>query len=144
MWKLLAVAVGAWLTGLATMLLWLILFVERPGMADVLGFGSLTLGAALIIIPLLYVPGLFWLRRRRGGCRPAWLFPIVSGVLLNVPVITVSVFAAQLKASMALGERAVFLTGFIVMGFAFGLGFVWYCRDARRPALTAVAGGERT
>jgi hypothetical protein len=141
LWKLFALAVGAWLVGLATMLTWLVLFVERPDMADVLGFGTLTLGAALIIIPLLYVPGLFWLRRRRGGCRPAWLFPVVCGVLLNLPVIAVSVLASRLKASMALGEQALFLTGFVMMGFAFGLGFVRYCRDVHRPSLTVVEEG---
>ncbi|HEX8179313.1 MAG TPA: hypothetical protein VF525_07190 [Pyrinomonadaceae bacterium] len=141
MWKLVGVAFGAWVVGLTTTLGWSCLFVETPSRNDVLGFGSLLLGAAVPVCGLLYVPGLFWLRRRLGGCRPVVLFPLAAGVLLNLPVVAVSLFMARLKASMAVGEHTLFIAGFVAMGLTFGLGFVWYCRaqTTRRP-LTAVAG----
>ena len=142
MLKLIGLAVVSWLAGLATMLLWLYLFVEPPSRADVLGFGTLTLGAAVPICGLLYTPGLFWLRRRLGGCRPALLFPLASGVLLNLPIVALSLFMARLKNSMALGEDVFFIGGFVVMGLTFGLGFARYCRGQQpRPALTAIEGG---
>lgn len=142
MLKLIGLALVSWLAGLATMLLWLCLFVETPSRADVMGFGTLTLGAAVLICGLLYTPGLFWLRRRLGGCRPALLFPLAAGVLLNLPVVAVSLFMARLKNSMALGEDVFFIGGFVVMGLTFGLGFVRYCRGQQtRPALPAVEGG---
>jgi hypothetical protein len=142
MWKLVGVAVVAWLVGLTTILTWSYLLIETPSRADVLGFGTLTLGAAVPVCALLYAPGLFWLRRRLGGCRPGVLFPLASGVVLNLPVFAISLFMARLKASMAVGEHTLFLASFVTMGLTFGLGFVWYCRGQHtRPALAAVAGG---
>ena len=142
MLKLFGLGIVAWLAGLTTILTWSYLFVETPSKEDVLGFGTLTLGAAVPVCGLLYAPGLFWLRRKLGGCRPALLFPFVSGVLLNLPVVAVSMTMARLKASMALGEHALFIAGFVTMGLTFGLGFVLLCRTRpARPALTAVEGG---
>jgi hypothetical protein len=142
MLKLIALAALAWLAGLATILTWSYLFIETPSKADVFGFGSLTLMTATLLCGLLYAPGLFWLRRRLGGCRPAFLFPLVSGVLLNVPVVAVSLFIARLKASMAVGEHTLFLASFVAMGLTFGFGFArLYRARPVRPALQAVAGG---
>jgi hypothetical protein len=142
MLKLIGLGIVAWLAGLTTILTWSYLFVETPSKADVLGFGTLTLGAALPVCGLLYAPGLFWLRRKLGGCRPALLFPLASGVLLNLPVVAISMAMARVKASMALGEHALFIAGFVMMGLTFGLGFVLLCRTRTvRPALTAVEGG---
>ncbi len=144
MLKLFIVAALSWLAGLATILSWSYIFVETPSRADVFGFGTLTLITAVPIFALLYLPGLFWLRRRLGGCRPAAFFPLASGVLLNLPVVALSLFMARLKASMAVGEHTLFIAGFVVMGLTFGLGFVWYCRaSTMRGALPAVAGGAQ-
>lgn len=142
MLKLFIIAVLSWLTGWATILSWDCLFVETPSTADVFGFGTLTLITAVPIFALLYLPGLFWLRRKLGGCRPAALFPFASGVLLNVPVVAVSLFMGRLKASMAVGEHTLFIAGFVAMGLTFGLGFVWSCRASTpRSTLSAMAGG---
>src|SRR5918911_4546148 len=116
MLRLIGLAIVAWLVGLATILTWSYFFIETPSKADVLGFGTLTLATAVPICGLLYVPGLLWLRRKLGGCRPALLFPFMSGVVLNLPVVAISLAMAQLKSSMALGEHALFIAGFVTMG----------------------------
>ncbi|HEX8070774.1 MAG TPA: hypothetical protein VF546_12535 [Pyrinomonadaceae bacterium] len=141
MLKLFALALLSWLACLATILTWSYLFIETPSRADVLGFGSLTLLFAAPVCGLLYAPGLFWLRRRLGGCRPALLFP-VAAVLLNAPVFVVSLVAARFKASMAVGEHALFIAGFVVMGLTFGYGFArLYRTPPADAALAPVAGG---
>lgn len=142
MLKLVGLTLVAWLVGLTTILTWSYLTYDTPSSADVFGFGTLTLGMDVLICGLLYVPGLFWLRRRLGGCRPAVLFPLASGVLLNLPIITISLIMSRLKQSMAVGEHTLFLAGFVTMGLTFGLGFVWYCRSQQtRAPLTAIEGG---
>jgi hypothetical protein len=95
---------------------------------DLLGFVPFTFVPALAFCGLLYAPALRRLRRRLGGCRPAYLFPLVSAVLLNLPL-----FALMLAAALAgrlfsgPGEVSVFASAFFTSGLIFGVGFARLC-----------------
>jgi hypothetical protein len=101
------------------------LFVETPSVEDLIGFA--TIGGALSIptIGLMYVPGLFWLRRHRSGCSPRWLFPLSSGLILNLPIFVLT--GLQAGRTMALSEALLFCVMFLIMGIVFGIGFVLLC-----------------
>ena len=119
----------SWLIGLGASMTAVHLYYHEPlSTTDLVGFGSLSLIPALLTCLLLYTPGLIWLRRRRGSCSPAALFPFASGVVLNIPVILV--LAWQSAGRMAASEAFVFAWIFGVMGVAYGIGFVWRCRGA--------------
>jgi hypothetical protein len=96
---------------------------------DLLGFSSLSFVPALLLCALLYAPALLWLRRRRAGCRPAFLFPVLSGLLLNLPVLLLMLAAAwKGKFFSGTGEVVIFAAAFITTGALFGVGFVVDCR----------------
>jgi hypothetical protein len=72
---------------------------------------------------LAYAPSLFWLRRRLGGCRPVALFPVVSALVLNLPVFLIGILA--IGRTLDAAEAFAFIGAFVLMGTAFGLAFVW-------------------
>ena len=78
---------------------------------------------AALLFSLSYAPSLFWLRKRLGGCRPAALFPIVSAFILNLPVFLIGILA--IGRTLGAAEAFAFIGAFVLMGTAFGLGFVW-------------------
>jgi uncharacterized membrane-anchored protein YitT (DUF2179 family) len=58
-----------------------------------------------------------------GGCKPAAIFPFAAAVLLNLPVFLIAFLA--IGRTLAPAEALAFIGAFILMGTAFGLGFVW-------------------
>lgn len=126
--KLIAISIGSWLLGLAAILL-TFLWIEGAGlsMADVKGAVVLSLIISALIFSLAYAPSLFWLRRRLGGCRPAAIFPVASALILNVPVFLIGILA--IGRTLVATEAFAFIGAFILMGTAFGLGFVWNYQD---------------
>jgi hypothetical protein len=82
-----------------------------------------------LIFSLAYAPSLFWLKRRLGGCRPALAFPLASAVVINLPVISIGILA--IGRTLAASEALAFIGAFVLMGAAFGLGFVWNYQDVR-------------
>jgi hypothetical protein len=133
--KLLAISISSWLAGLIPVLAITHFAVEPLSFADLMGFTVMSLMAALPAIGLLYLPGLFWLRRRLGGCERAALFSVVAAFILNAPLIVFIGF--QAGRSMARSEALLFICLFIITGLLFGLGFARVYRT-QRPRSTSL------
>ncbi len=126
--KLISISLGSWLLGLSAILLtFSALEGESLSMTDVKGVTLMSLMTAALIFSLAYAPSLFWLRRRLGGCRPAAVFPLASALVLNLPVFLIGLLA--IGRTLAATEAFAFIGAFVLMGAAFGLGFVWHYQD---------------
>lgn len=122
--KLVSISLGSWLLGLAAILLTFSV-VEGASLsaADIKGATIISLVIAALLFALAYAPSLFWLRKRLGGCRPAAAFPLVSAFVLNIPVILIAILS--IGRTLGTIEAFAFIGAFVLMGTAFGLGFVW-------------------
>ncbi len=126
--KLVSISLGSWLLGLSAILLTFYLVEgENLSAADVKGATIVSLMVAALLFSLAYAPSLFWLRKRLGGCRPAALFPLASALVLNLPVFLIGFLA--MGRTLAPTEAFAFIGAFILMGTAFGFGFVWNYHD---------------
>ena len=122
--KLISISIGSWLLGLSAILLtFSVLESESLSATDVRGATLISLMTAALIFSLAYAPSLFWLRRRLGGCKPAVVFPLASAVVINLPVFLIGLFA--IGRTLPATEAFAFIGAFVLMGAAFGLGFVW-------------------
>lgn len=126
--RLVALSLASWLVGLAAILLTFRL-VEGANLsaADIKGATVMSLIIAALLFSLAYAPSLFWLRKRLGGCKPAALFPLAAALVLNLPVFLIGFLA--IGRTLAPSEALAFISAFILMGTAFGLGFVWNYQD---------------
>jgi len=122
--RLIAISLASWLLGLSVILL-TFRIVEGANLsaADVKGATVTSLVLAALLFALAYAPSLFWLRKRLGGCKPAVVFPLASAFVLNLPVFLIGLLA--IGRTLAPSEALAFIGAFILMGTAFGLGFVW-------------------
>jgi uncharacterized membrane-anchored protein YitT (DUF2179 family) len=122
--RLVAISIASWLLGLSVILL-TFRVVEGANLsaADVRGATVTSLVVAALLFALAYAPSLFWLRQRLGGCKPAVVFPLASAFVLNLPVFLIGLLA--IGRTLAPSEALAFIGAFILMGTAFGLGFVW-------------------
>jgi uncharacterized membrane-anchored protein YitT (DUF2179 family) len=125
--KLLSISLGSWLLALAVMLLAFTAEGEQLSTADVKGVTLTSLFIAALLFSLAYAPSLFWLRKRLGGCRPRALFPVASAFVLNLPVFLIGILA--IGRTLQSTEAFAFIGAFVLMGTAFGLGFVWNYQD---------------
>jgi hypothetical protein len=126
--KLIAISIGSWLLGLTVILLtFRAIEGDHLSAADIQGATITSLIVAALLFSLAYAPSLFWLRRRLGGCKPAVIFPLVSALLLNLPVFLIAILA--INRTLAPSEALAFIGAFILMGTTFGLGFVWNYQD---------------
>ncbi|MEK6282593.1 MAG: hypothetical protein AABN95_19710 [Acidobacteriota bacterium] len=122
--KLISISLGSWLLGLSAILFtFLVVEGEALSVADLKGATITSLIIAALLFSLAYAPSLFWLRKRLGGCRPAALFPLASALIINIPVILIGILA--IGRTLGAVEAFAFIGAFILMGTAFGLGFVW-------------------
>jgi hypothetical protein len=126
--KLLSISLGSWLLGLMSLLLSLSI---AEGHWAVLSNSDTSTMTGVILTALLfslgYAPSLSWLRRRLGGCRPALFFPLVSAVVLNIPVFLIEILA--IGRTLAPSEALACIGTFLLMGTVFGIGFVWNYQD---------------
>ena len=122
--KLILISLGSWLLGFAAILLTFVV-VEGSDLsaADIKGVTTVSLIVTALLFSLAYAPSLFWLRKRLGGCRPVVVFPLASALILNLPVFLIGFLA--IGRTLATTEAFSFIGAFILMGGAFGLGFVW-------------------
>lgn len=126
--KLIAISLGSWLLGLAAILVTFNVVAGNSfSMSGVKGTTIISLITTALLFSLAYAPSLFWLRQRLGGCRPAALFPLASALVLNVPVILIGIFA--IGRTLAAPEAFASIGAFVLMGAAFGWGFVWNYHD---------------
>jgi hypothetical protein len=126
--KLLSISFGSWLLSLAIILsAFSVVEGESLSAADIKGVTFTSLIIAALLFSLAYAPSLFWLRKRLGGCRPLFLFPFASAIVLNLPAVLIGILA--IGRTLAASEALAFIGAFVVMGAAFGCGFVWNYRD---------------
>ena len=126
--KLISISIGSWLVGLSAILLvFVVVEGERFSAADIKGATITSLIIAALLFSLAYAPSLFWLRERLGGCRPVALFPVVSALILNLPVFLIGILA--IGRTLGTAEAFAFIGAFVLMGTAFGLAFVWNYQD---------------
>ena len=127
--KLFVVALAAWIAGIVAHLLPpVVLWQERFGAEDLLGIILMSAAYSLIIFFLIYVPGLFWLRRRLGGCAPAAYFPLAA-CLLNIPVAVLIILLHKFGGAFSTGEAVLFMIQFLVAGLVFAMGFIKVYKD---------------
>lgn len=120
--KLLSISLCSWLLCLLS-----ILITFSPGGNKDLQGTSLSIIIAALLFSLAYAPALSWLRKRMGGCKPALVFPLASAVVLNLPVFLIEILA--IGRTLAPAEAFACIGAFLLMGAAFGLGFVWNYQD---------------
>jgi hypothetical protein len=126
--KLLSISFGSWLLSLATIsLAFSVVQGESLSATDFKGVTFTSLIIAALLFSLAYAPSLFWLRKRLGGCRPLFLFPFASAIVLNLPAVLIGILA--IGRTLAASEALAFIGAFVLMGAAFGCGFVWNYRD---------------
>lgn len=126
--KLLSISLGSWLLALLSIL---VAFSIPEGHslfgADLNSVTVSSLITAALLFSLAYAPSLSWLRKRMGGCKPVLLFPLASAIVLNIPVFLIEILA--IGRTLAPFEAFFCIGAFILMGTAFGLGFVWNYQD---------------
>src|SRR5215213_11065546 len=87
--KLLLNALVAWTLGIAAIAG--VLYFSNGGsdftVTDLTGFGVLAIVVSGLLMLVLYLPSLYWLKRRRGAVTPRRDFLLLTGVLCNLPVI---------------------------------------------------------
>ena len=123
--KLFLNAIVAWALGLAFIAVNLY-FVNGGAdftRTDLMGFGVLATVASALLMLVLYLPSLYWLKRRRGGVTPRRDFLLLTGVLCNLPLFIL--LASLINRKMVLTEALGFMAAFLIIGSAFGLGFTW-------------------
>lgn len=121
---LLSISLGSWLLGLLALFVSFGVAENRwIGNTDINGATVTSLIMAALLFSLAYAPSLSWMRKRLGGCRPALLFPLASAVVLNLPVFLIEILA--IGRTLAPFEALACIGAFLLMGTAFGLGFIW-------------------
>ena len=132
--KLFFNAVVAWVVGL--LFIAATLYFTNGGVdftvTDLMGFGVMAVVASGLLMLLLYLPSLYWLKRRRGGVTPRKDFLLLTGVLCNVPVFIL--LAALINRKMVLSEALGFMAAFLIIGSVFGVGFTWAQREPHTAA----------
>jgi hypothetical protein len=129
--KLLLTAIVAWVLGLASIAA--ILYFSNGGadftVTDLTGFGTLAIVISGLLMLVLYLPGLYWLKRRRGGVKPRLDFLLLTGLFCNIPVFIF--LLALINRKMVLSEALGFIVTFLIIGSVFGLGFTLVQHESR-------------
>ena len=80
----------AWLAGFVFILA--TLYFSNSGAdftaTDITGFGVISIIVSGILMLVVYLPSLYWLKRRLGGVSPRSRFPLLTGIVCNVPVVS--------------------------------------------------------
>jgi hypothetical protein len=121
--KLFLNALIAWTLGIAAIAT--VLYFSNGGsdftVTDLTGFGVMAVVVSGLLMLVLYLPSLYWLKRRRGGITRRLDFVLLTGLLCNVPI---TIFLLTLvNRKMVIGEALGFILTFLIIGSAFGLGF---------------------
>ena len=129
--KLVLSAIAAWALGLAFIATTLYFVNEGADFTatDLMGFGTLAIAASGVLMLVLYLPSLYWLRRRRGGIKPRREFLLLTGLLCNLPVFIL--LLSLINRKMVLTEALGFIATFAIIGAVFGLGFTWMQSEAK-------------
>jgi hypothetical protein len=121
--KLFLNAIVAWALGIVVITT--LLYFGNNGadftFTDISGFGVLAIVVSGLLMLVLYLPSLYWLKRRRGDVRPQLDFLLLTGLICNLPLIIVVLTLVNRK--MVLSEALGFIATFLVIGAVFGFGF---------------------
>ena len=121
--KLFFSAVFSWALGLAFIAT--TLYFSNGGadftFTDVMGFGVLAIVASGLLMLILYLPSLYWLKRRRRGVKPRKDFMLLTGFICNLPLFVTLMMLVNRK--MVLSEALGFIATFLITGSVFGLAF---------------------
>ena len=121
--KLFLNAIVAWALGIVVIAI--LLYFANNGadftFTDISGFGVLAIVVSGLLMLVLYLPSLYWLKRRHGGVRPRANFLLLTGLICNLPLIIVVLTLVNRK--MVLSEALGFIATFLVIGAVFGFGF---------------------
>ena len=121
--KLFLNALIAWTLGLAAIAA--VLYFTNGGVdftvTDLTGFGVMAVVVSGLSMLVLYLPSLYWLKRRRGGVSRRIDFVLLTGLFCNLPLIIL--LLALVNRKMVLSEALGFIATFLIIGSAFGLGF---------------------
>jgi len=133
--KLAIVSTASWLIGVAAYLSALyFIYGQTAGRADLTAVLFWSFAAALIALPLIYLPVMFLLRRFLRGYKPVIAFPVVASLMFVLPTAFIlgmfSLDSAGFLRSFVSPEALLFYCMFIAVGVTFGLGFVWCFRKA--------------
>ena len=113
----------AWLAGLV--FISATLYFSNSGadftITDIMGFGVMAIVASGILMLLVYLPSLYWLKRRSRGVGQQLRFPLLTGFICNLPVFII--LALLINRKMAASEAIGFMLTFLVIGASFGYGF---------------------
>jgi low temperature requirement protein LtrA len=116
-------AIVAWIFGLAVIAA--TLYFTNNGadftMTDLTGFGVVAIVVSGLLMLILYLPSLYWLKRRRGGVKSRLSFILLTGLLCNIPLIIF--LLALVNRKMVLSEALGFIAMFLIIGSSFGFGF---------------------
>lgn len=120
--KLILTTLAAWLIGVVTIGIKLLLSHSAAHftLADVVGFGVLFVNASCMLMLFIYLPALFWLKRKQAD--RLW-YPLSSGLLLNIPVFVL--LGLLIGRNLLLSEALTFMLAFFLSGALFGCGFFW-------------------
>jgi hypothetical protein len=88
---------------------------------DVMGFGVRAIVASGLLMLILYLPSLYWLKRRRRGVKPRKDFMLLTGFICNLPLFVTLMMLVNRK--MVLSEALGFIATFLIIGSVFGLAF---------------------
>ena len=136
--KLALNAVVAWTAGIAVIAT--MLYFGNDGadftFTDISGFGVLAIVISALLMLFLYLPSLYWLKRRRGGVRPRLEFLLLTGIVCNVPLIVILFTLVNRK--MSFSEAVGFVLTFFIIGSVFGFGFTLTSHNTKRGNVTAI------
>ncbi len=135
--RLIIVAIAAWFAGIVAHLLPYLLWQERFSIEDLLGIILISSVYSLGVFLLIYLPGLFWLRKRLGGCKPASYFPLAAASWFNIPLALLIYLLHKFGGAFSTGEGVLLVVQFLVAGFIFGAGFADFYKE--RPIQKAAA-----
>lgn len=128
--KLFLLALIAWALGIAFIAV--TLYFSNAGVdftvTDLMGFGVMAIVTSGLLMLALYLPSLYWLKRRRGGVKPPISFMLLTGLVCNLPVFLILVLLINRK--MVLSEALGFIATFLIIGSVFGYGFTLVHRHA--------------
>jgi len=129
--KLFFFAILAWAFGIAFIAA--TLYFSNGGAdftrTDIMGFGTMSIVVSGLLMLVLYLPSLYWLRRRRGGVNPRRHFILLTGLVCNLPLFITLIILINRK--MSLSEALGFIATFLIIGAVFGLGFTLVHQPAR-------------
>src|SRR5688500_12286466 len=130
--KLILNALIAWLVGL--IFIAANLYLSNGGsdftLTDVMGFGVMAIVASGLLMLLIYLPSLYWLRRRRNKLQRRSEFAMLTVVICIFPIFLLLAFLIERK--MSASEALGFMVTFLMIGATFGLVFALINRTTSR------------